>query len=928
MAEQALERSEQRHARFVDLVSAGIYEFDVRKGAFTYLNENLRKALELGDKDAADFDLAQFLDEGGIRKYRSRMARYGRGEEVAPVEEYKILRPNGDTVWIQLTNTLVPGENGPMIMGVAQNINERKELELALEATNRQMEQVHASIPSVLFRVSVRGVRGKVMYCTENVLDLTGYTCKEIQSNPGVFAQILPLEDIRRLNAATQIALVENKPVALEFRVRKKRGQEIWVSLYMTLESVELDHLVYSGTCSDVTEKKKMELDLERTRNEHHRLVETASLGIATITAQGIIKSVNPKMCEISGYDRTELQGISLSQHPGLLLDEHTRHISEELASLPPGESVNPVRFPWRHKSGELRWGEAYWNRLPGEKDESTYQVITADITERVVMEEQEADRKQELDFLFETAVTFLSIGDESTLFKLLADLVYQKNPHAVSLVVSVSDDLSRLTIEAIRLKNQSMLRKGKELMGRALTGMSFNTSAETYQKHQPGRFRQKHRNLYDLAQKQVPRAVTEKLENLIGLGEIYQLDLSLDHTILGGVVVLVPGGETLHHRDSLELIFRKASETLVRIRASRTRDLNEHLYRSLAESSGDWILRFDRNFCHVYVNQAVARHFGKPKEELIGLHVRDLYLPEYTDLIRGEIRKVFQTGEASKCEISLHFRDQLEFYEWRLHPEPDPGTSRVAHVLVNARNITAAKREEGLLLDAIAGKNRLYSILSHDLKTPYNSQLGFLKILHEKYEDLSDDQRREYLEIVRDSVSRSYQLINSVLHWAKGYESPGDIRPVHFNAQAVVDSVGALLEASLREKEIRLHLDAPGQLLLYADFNIVQTVLRNLLSNAIRFSHPGSEIRVVVRSQRKEIRFEVRDNGAGMDPDEVSAAFDKHLHSSGPLDPGNHGVGLQFSKDLIEAQGGRIWIQSRKGKGTSVFFSFPVRKV
>lgn len=927
LTEQALVESEQKYSRLVELSNVGIYELDPYTREFTYTNSVIRNGFGLSSIKDEKFQLEKYLDEDGKQKYMTRLKKLLDGEEVAGTTVYCVIGPNGEKIWIQITNSYVKDENGKVkIIGVAQNINELKELEMELQSYHDRLEQITLNLPSVIFQYTFHKGETSILYFSKNIKEMIGYTEEELKANPSLLSKLINASDYEKLVDKVNKSKSKKAPAKIRYRIKNREGNEIWVETILACKTHENGMELYTGISSDITESLELKDQLQTSEKKYEAIIQSSLTGISIMSTKGIVTSVNPRLCELSGYREDELVGKSFLKIPAFYKNDAKMYISLYKNALMGKLPIEPVGFKWRHKNGEQRWGEGFLSEVKDGGKTIAYQAVLTDTTTRVLLEHQEKERSFESQFLFESALNLLSINDESVIYQFLADRIHYLMPGSIVIVNSVSDDASLLTVEAVKMKNKKMYQLALDLLGNKIIGRQFTTTSDSYRYTIAGHLENYSDSMYDLTLKQLPKSTCESIERIINLDKIYEISLGTGESIIGGCAILLNAKQSIKHKNAIELLFREASAALLRIKANTRLNISERQYRSLTESTDDWIIRFNKDFQHTFVNRAVLSSYKLESKKLLGKTCSELgYSKEQSDLIESQLEKVFTTKECPKCEIRHEHLSNISFFEWNFYPEFDSMGENVESVLVNARNITEKKEQEGKLLDSISRKNKLYSILSHDLRTPFNSILGFLEHINNSMETLSKEELQGYLDVINDSASNAYSLLDSVLKWSVGYESTDSIKLVYFNLTSLVKTSIELYAGAIKEKELSIKNNISPEITVYADYNMIFTVLRNLLSNAIKFSKNKGVIELSAQASETFTVCSVKDYGKGIKQEDLETVFDRYESTSLPgIDGNGFGLGLKFSKELVTSNKGDIWVESEFGKGTLVSFTVP----
>lgn len=243
---------------------------------------------------------------------------------------------------------------------------------------------------------------------------------------------------------------------------------------------------------------------------------------------------------------------------------------------------------------------------------------------------------------------------------------------------------------------------------------------------------------------------------------------------------------------------------------------------------------------------------------------------------------------------------------------------------LKNERIVTTQNEE----LKAInESKNKLFSIIAHDLKSPLNSFLGYSKILNSHPGNFSAEEVKMISTEIRKSVEGLHTLLDNLLLWAESQRSGVIFKPdqVELNSQAA--ETLSIAEPLAKAKKINLTFKSNGPLHVMADKNMVDTVLRNLIHNAIKFTSEEGEICVSIKKQNQFAWIEVKDSGMGMSTDKINQLFkiDTRTSTVGTHGEKGSGLGLVLCKDFVEKSGGEIRVSSELNKGTTIQFSLPI---
>ncbi|MFN2614830.1 MAG: sensor histidine kinase [Actinomycetota bacterium] len=215
-------------------------------------------------------------------------------------------------------------------------------------------------------------------------------------------------------------------------------------------------------------------------------------------------------------------------------------------------------------------------------------------------------------------------------------------------------------------------------------------------------------------------------------------------------------------------------------------------------------------------------------------------------------------------------------------------------------------------------------AMVTHQLKTPLTSLLGYASVLRRKAEQLTTEQQQEYIGVIEEQAGRILKLVEELLASAR-LETAKGLQRKPLDLAGLARDISAEFSTA-RDREISV--DAPSKDLgLFGDPGALEHVIGNLLDNAIKYSDPGSAVVVVVSEGEGEVFVSVSDEGRGIDREQLELIFERYHRASDEGSKGSAGLGLYIVRNLVAAHGGRVWAESEVGKGTVVTFSLPRRR-
>jgi two-component system, sensor histidine kinase and response regulator len=224
--------------------------------------------------------------------------------------------------------------------------------------------------------------------------------------------------------------------------------------------------------------------------------------------------------------------------------------------------------------------------------------------------------------------------------------------------------------------------------------------------------------------------------------------------------------------------------------------------------------------------------------------------------------------------------------------------------------------------------KDKFFSIIAHDLRGPMGGFAGMTELLVEHMQHMTMDEIQENLGLLRDSSNNLFQLLENLLQWARLQQHEISYNPGTLNLQSIANENVKLIEEFAKHKGIKITMDIPGKLNVYADKNMLQTILRNHISNALKFTPVGGNVLLTANApDDKYVEISVSDSGIGMTQEMIDSLFSLNSQNGRPGTGGepSTGLGLLLCKEFVEKHGGTIRVESEIDKGSRFRFTVPM---
>jgi PAS domain S-box-containing protein len=390
--------------------------------------------------------------------------------------------------------------------------------------------------------------------------------------------------------------------------------------------------------------------------------------------------------------------------------------------------------------------------------------------------------------------------------------------------------------------------------------------------------------------------------------------------------------------------------QLLAREESARAEALAERRFRTLIEDAPDAILQVDSGGKILVANRTAARMFGYSSEELLGMGV-DSLVPEAVRARHSVFRKNFAAAGVSRpmglgLDLYARRKDGAEVpVEISLSPIQTADGVNVTAVIrdVSERKLAEqqirsleqsylaelkTRHEEAERLNQL--KSEFMASISHELRTPLHTIIGFAELLSEESAGPLNEKQRRFVGHIQTDSEHLLGLINDVLDLSRIEAGGLVVRTEVLPLQSAISEAVNAIRSQADGKQVALQEDAIPKIDVLADPIRVRQILYNLLSNGVKFTNPGGEVTVSAESDGDFVRITVADTGRGIPEEECNRIFDKFYqvgYTSAGVRQGT-GLGLTICKQLVEIQGGKIWVNSELGKGSRFRFTLPVHEL
>jgi PAS domain S-box-containing protein len=356
---------------------------------------------------------------------------------------------------------------------------------------------------------------------------------------------------------------------------------------------------------------------------------------------------------------------------------------------------------------------------------------------------------------------------------------------------------------------------------------------------------------------------------------------------------------------------------------------LKGNLFKQIFETSKDGIVILNEVSGHISdANITFCEISGYKREELLDKNILNFCASDNQADILAELRNN-HTIKQYKLRNRMNKLVDVEIVSNSFLFGSEMGIQcNMRDISERKRSETELKENESRLKDLNAAKDKFFSIISHDLRSPFNCIIGYCDLLIERVDKQDYRKVEKYSRVIHEASWRAMNLLTDLTDWSRSQTGKLEFHPESININSLVNETLECVLDSAEQKEIQLEKTLPLNISVYADKSMLKTILRNLVNNAIKFTHPGGKVIIAARNRPGEVRFSVIDNGIGISAEVIRNLFriDKSTSTPGTNFETGSGLGLLICKEFVEFHKGQIWVVSQPGEGSKFNFTIPNR--
>ncbi len=351
--------------------------------------------------------------------------------------------------------------------------------------------------------------------------------------------------------------------------------------------------------------------------------------------------------------------------------------------------------------------------------------------------------------------------------------------------------------------------------------------------------------------------------------------------------------------------------------------------FKKAVEQTAASVLITDKNAIIEYVNPAFSKITGYSFDEAVGKNPRFLKPDDRPQHVIEDFWNTLKNKKVWRGELENKKKNNEHYWERILAAPIINENNEVTNYIAVKYDITDEIKNNRRLEELNATKDKFFSIIAHDLKNPFNTILSYAELLQKNHSEITPDQLESWSNKLYSSSLFAYNLLVNLLEWSRSqmhhipYE-PND----YFLKGIVIETITSLLEIA-KKKQIQLKETIQKNIWVFADENMLRTILRNLVSNALKFSNKGDTVSVEATTGSNMVTIAVKDTGIGMDKETMDKLFrsDIHFTTQGTRNEPGTGLGLILCKEFVDKHNGKIRVESNVDKGSIFSFTIPISK-
>ncbi len=669
-----------------------------------------------------------------------------------------------------------------------------------------------------------------------------------------------------------------------------KNGNTIYGLLNATsIKDIYGNIIYFLGSVQDISDIIELENKIKQNEEKYRKLYENAPIPYQSLDYNGNIKDVNKKWCDETGYTKDEIINTPFIN---LLSNDSKNIFKKNFKKLFTDQKSDKKIYKIKRKNGEIIYAEyeACVSYTKNNKIINT-NCVFVNITEKLKIEKALKEREKKYKRLTEKM--------NDLILEMDLDLnINYISPSIKKILGYTPEEYKKIPFEK-RYPPETIKKISSKYQ-------------ETIKKFKQGKIDVNNFKL--------------KMTNRL---------LKKDGKYIWGEVNISPILDKNNKLIALQGITRDVTES---INTKNKLKKSKYFAENIIDTANTIIVTLNTDAKILNFNKFAENITGYKKEEVIGKNWFDIFIPEND---KKNIPRVFNTALKEIEKVSTYVnpiltknRKKLQI-SWSNNTLKDENQNIIG-ILSIGMDISerintqkALEKSQKHLKELNSTKDKFFSIIAHDLRNPFNSILGFSELIYEMTSNQKYDNIQNYSKLLNISAKQSLNLLNNLLHWSRIQTGKIKFNPIEVNINSIIQNTLDLLKTNINEKNIQVEQIINAELNIEADKFMLSTILRNLISNAIKYSHFNDKILIKTTKKDTELIISVSDNGLGIPQKNIDKLFkiEHSISTKGTNNEKGTGLGLILCKEFVEKHNGKIWTKSQINKGTTFSFSLPIKQ-
>lgn len=580
-----------------------------------------------------------------------------------------------------------------------------------------------------------------------------------------------------------------------------------------------------------------------------------------------------------------------------------------------------------------------YYSVLAYQPQAMQFAVITEDITDQKNAQKSLEDNNQKFQQLSQSATEMLALETTEDIYRYLVNSLHQQYPKTVILFTEINNEKTKSKLTAVKGVSKKIIEQSIAIGKFNFFDKEFSLEPFLIPIYEKRKLHEFEGGLSNFVSSKFPTIAARAIEKLVGVRQIYTIGINKDDKLLGAIHFFNRSAEPIADFDYIETYISQAGVIIEQKRTAEELEKSEEMYRLITENASDviWVLNITQQR-FTYISPTVEQLRGYTVDEAMAQTLDESLSPESairvkqaternlkkflsntidTDYFIDEIQQPCKDGHLVWVEVSTTFRfnknEEIEVV----------GVSR--NIEDRKKMMAKIEANQNQLKEANATKDKFLSIISHDLRSPFASIVGFTDLMADENSRYSIEEYQQYSRALNRTAQSAFSLLENLLEWSRMQRGLLSFEPELINLKTQFSECDPSIVEMARKKEIKLSIDFKKGLKVNVDSKMLRSIFRNLVSNALKFTAPGGSVFIAAqRLKTGGVQFSVRDNGIGMDKARIDKLFriDTNVNRPGTNGEPSSGLGLLICKDFVERHGGKIWAESEEGKGSTFYFT------